>query len=91
MTAVAVVPGAVNEAARRAAARLIRIAGEALPPELAHLAEGSLAEALGKAVDYARHSISPTTEKIYADDWAVNRRPKRTPYRRAIGTPFQRC
>ena len=71
MTAAVAVAGTSDEAARRAAARLIRIAGEALPPELAHLAEGSLAEALGKAVDYARHSISPTTEKIYADDWAA--------------------
>ena len=71
MTAVLAIPDAADEAARRAAARLIRIAGEALPPELAHLAEGSLAEALGKAVDYARHAISPTTEKIYGDDWAA--------------------
>jgi integrase len=46
-----------------------RIAGEALPPELAHLATGPLAEALAKAVTFAKRSVSKTTEKIYADDW----------------------
>jgi integrase len=55
--------------AETAARRLVRIAGEALPPELAHLAEGPMAEALQKAVAFARRSVSPTTEKIYADDW----------------------
>lgn len=30
-----------------------RIAGEALPPELVHLAEGAFGEALTKAVEYA--------------------------------------
>jgi len=55
--------------AETAARRLVRIAGEALPPELAHLAEGPMAEALQKAVEFARRSVSPNTEKIYADDW----------------------
>lgn len=66
-------PDPLAAAQRRAAARLVRIAGEALPPELAHLAEGSLATALAKAVDYAQRSVSPTTEKIYADDWSAFR------------------
>jgi integrase len=62
-----------REAAARAHNRLIELAREALPPELAHLAEGPMAEALAKAVDYARASVSPTTEKIYQDDWAAFR------------------
>lgn len=64
-------PQAAPSAAQQAAARLVRIAREALPPELAHLAEGGLAEALTRAVDYARHAVSPATEKIYADDWSA--------------------
>ena len=51
--------------------RLQRIAREALPPELAHLADGKMAEALEQAVAYAQHSVSPVTEKIYEDDWAA--------------------
>jgi hypothetical protein len=47
----------------------MRIAGEALPPELAHLATGALGDALAKAVNYSQRSVSPTTEKIYSDDW----------------------
>jgi acyl-CoA reductase-like NAD-dependent aldehyde dehydrogenase len=39
------------------AARLARIAGETLPPELAHLAEGVFGEALAKAVDYAQTAL----------------------------------
>ena len=50
-----------------------RIAGETLPPELAHLAEGPMADALSKAVAYAQRGLSPTTEKTYADDWAAFR------------------
>ena len=56
-----------------AAQRVRRIAGEALPPELAHLASGAFGEALTKAVDFAQRSISPRTEKLYGDDWAVFR------------------
>ena len=59
-----------TDAARR---RLARIAGEALPPSLAHLADGPLGEALTKAVGYAQRSVSPTTEKIYQDDWVAFR------------------
>jgi hypothetical protein len=52
-----------------AARRVMRIAGEALPPELAHLATGALGDALAKAVNYSQRSVSPTTEKIYSNDW----------------------
>jgi hypothetical protein len=38
--------------------RLVRIATDALPPELAHLAAGPLAESLAKAVAVARHGIA---------------------------------
>ena len=65
------------------AARLARLAGEALPPELAHLVAGVFGDALAKAVEYAQHSIAPATEKIYADDWAAFRawcRAHRAPY-----------
>jgi hypothetical protein len=41
----------------------VRRAGESLPPELAHLAEGAVADALAKAVSFARSSVSETTEK----------------------------
>jgi len=50
-----------------------RLAGEVLPPELAHLADGAFGAALRQAVDYAQHSIAPSTAKIYADDWAAFR------------------
>lgn len=68
-------PGTVTTAASTSAmaVRLARIAGEALPPELAYLAEGVFGKALAKAVEYAQHSVSPTTEKIYADDWGTFR------------------
>ena len=46
-----------------------RIAGEALPPELAHLADGAFGEALGKAIDYAHVSVSPRTARQYEADW----------------------
>ena len=59
--------GTAADAASMARAR--KIAGEALPPALAHLADGPFGAALGKAVEYARRALSPTTEKIYADDW----------------------
>jgi integrase len=58
-----------RDEADRAARRIMQQAREALPPELAHLAEGLMAEAVVKAVELARHSVSETTEKIYADDW----------------------
>ena len=51
--------------------RLVRIATEALPPELAHLASGPLAESLAKAVDFARHAIAERTEKTYAENWTA--------------------
>jgi integrase len=56
-----------------AAERLIRIAGEALPAELAHIAAGPMAAALAKAVDFAQSAVAPRTEKIYADTWAAFR------------------
>jgi len=59
--------------ASRPAARALRLAGEALPPELAHLATGALGDALTKAIDYAQHALAPTTEKIYTDDWRAFR------------------
>ena len=37
----------------RLPAKRVRIAGEALPPDLAHLADGAFADALGKAVGFA--------------------------------------
>ncbi len=66
----AAAPGQDRQAPDRQA---LRIAGEALPPALAHLAEGPLGQAIARAVDYARASVSPTTEKIYADDWTAFR------------------
>jgi site-specific recombinase XerD len=62
-----------RDAAERAARRLMEQAREALPPELAYLADGLMAEAVVKAVEFARHSVSETTEKIYADDWSAFR------------------
>lgn len=62
-----------REASERAARRLMAQAREALPPELAYLAEGLMAEAIVKAVEFSRHSVSETTEKIYADDWTAFR------------------
>ncbi len=58
-----------RDAAERAARRLMEQAREALPPELAYLADGLMADAVVKAVEFARHSVSESTEKIYADDW----------------------
>ena len=46
----------------RLPAKRVRIAGAALPPDLAHLADGAFADALGKAVDYAHRALSPATE-----------------------------
>lgn len=54
-------------------ARAAKLAAEALPAELAHLADGPMGAALARAVDYARRSLSATTEKIYADDWGAFR------------------
>ena len=51
----------------------VRLAGEALPAALAHLANGPLADALTKAIAYAQRSVSPATEKIYHDDWRAFR------------------
>ena len=65
-TALAVIE---RDAAARATRRLMEQAREALPPELAYLADGLMAEAIVKAVEFSRHSVSETTEKIYADDW----------------------
>lgn len=49
--------------------RAVRAARDALPPELAHLASGLIAEALADALALAQGTLSATTEKIYADDW----------------------
>src|SRR5579872_7074756 len=62
-------PGGASPPATRA----VRLAGEALPPELAHLATGALGDALTKAIDYAQRALSPATEKIYTDDWRAFR------------------
>lgn len=51
----------------RATRWITELALEALPPELAHLAEGLIAEAIVKAVEFAQHTVSETTDKIYAD------------------------
>jgi integrase len=67
--ATAPAPAPDPQAAARAAARLLRVATEALPPELAHLAHGKLAGPLGQAVEYAQASLAGTTMKIYEDDW----------------------
>lgn len=48
-----------------------RLAGEALPPELAHLAEGAFGDALGKAIDFAQASVAPRTARQYEADWHV--------------------
>ncbi|GEM_PF-4614135 len=69
-TALAVIE---RDAAARATRRLMEQAREALPPELAYLADGLMAEAIVKAVEFSRHSVSETTEKIYADDWTTFR------------------
>ena len=58
-----------RDAAARAARRMMDQAREALPPELAYLSEGLMAEAIVKAVEFARSSVSETTAKIYEDDW----------------------
>ncbi|MBW4023839.1 MAG: tyrosine-type recombinase/integrase [Proteobacteria bacterium] len=63
-----------QETARhRAAQTAVRTAADALPPDLAHLAEGPFAEALATAIDFAQRSVSPATEKIYGDDWTAFR------------------
>lgn len=51
--------------------RLLRLAREALPPALAHLADGPLGAAIAKAIGHAERAVSPATEKIYQDDWAA--------------------
>ena len=69
-------PAARPDAARGAgvpATPTVRLVGEALPAALAHLADGALGDALSKAIEYAQHSVSPATEKIYADDWGAFR------------------
>ena len=64
-------PDPVSDSVSATPARwaVARIAGAALPPALAHLADGAFGAALAKAVDYAQHSVSPRTEKTYADTW----------------------
>ncbi|UFN51613.1 site-specific integrase (plasmid) [Roseomonas sp. OT10] len=44
---------------------------EALPPELAHLAEGSFGEALAKAVDLAQYTLAPRTAQAYEGYWSA--------------------
>jgi integrase len=51
--------------------RAVQLARDALPPELAHLADGPIAEALAEAVVLAQGTLSAATERIYADDWAA--------------------
>ena len=65
---------------------LARIAGETLPPGLAHLAHGAFGEALAKAVDYAQRSVSPRTEKAYADTWDIFRN-----WCAGHGAPYRFC
>jgi hypothetical protein len=43
------------------------IAGEALPPDFARIAEGVFGEALAKAVEYEQHSVLPTKESSTPD------------------------
>ena len=64
-----VVEPAPSGAREAAAARLTRIAAEALPPDLAHLAAGPMAAALARAVDFAQSAIAPRTEASYAATW----------------------
>ena len=73
-------PGAViptNTAGRGAAipvtGQLLRIAAEALPPELAHLAAGPMAQSIAEAVAFTQNTLSATTLKIYGDDWTAFR------------------
>ena len=58
-----------SPASSTAADRLDRLIREALPPELQHLADGPMAEAIGEAIAYAQNTVSQATEKIYQDDW----------------------
>lgn len=60
---------AATSTGTRPTGALRRIAGEALPPELAHLADGAFGKALGKAVDLAQASVSPRTARQYEADW----------------------
>ena len=69
--AVIAVPEGRPPEVQRAVDRLARIAGEALPPELAYLAQGAFGAALEQAVDYAKRSVSPRTEKSYQDYWTA--------------------
>jgi len=66
-------PANTHRSASPPATRAVRLAGEALPPELAHLATGALGDALTKAIDYAQRALAPATEKIYTDDWRAFR------------------
>ena len=52
---------------------LLRIAAEALPPELAYLAAGPMAQSIAEAVAFTQNAVSATTLKIYGDDWAAFR------------------
>lgn len=62
-------PGAAPTTAASGPVAARRIAGEALPPELAHLVDGAFGDALGKAIDFAQESVSPRTAKQYEADW----------------------
>ena len=62
-----------HDGARLPVPRGRRLAGEALPPELVHLAEGAFGGALGKAIDFAQHSVAPRTAKQYEADWVAFR------------------
>ena len=55
-------PGGAGEPVRH-------MAGAVLPPSVADLAAGPLAEALDRAIKLARASVSARTEQAYADCW----------------------
>jgi hypothetical protein len=59
-----------NPRAQAAAERLIRIAREALPPQLTHLAAMEWPRR-SPSVGFRQSSVSLRTEKIYADTWAA--------------------
>ena len=60
-----------HPASGTAAGWLDRLTREALPLDLQHLADGPMAAALGEAITYAQNTVSPATEKTYADDWSA--------------------
>ncbi len=59
----------MSEIAGRAGEPIRRMAGEVLPPAVADLAAGPLAEALDRAMKLAHASVSARTARAYADCW----------------------